>query len=175
MRRRLFFMLPDAAAARTVLDELLLARIDERHIHFLGQRDTLPPDLPEASFLQKTDFLHALRTGALVGAAAGIAASTFVWFYPPAYLVPNPAVIIVAGLVGAALGAWFSSLVGSSVPNTRTSLGVPGPEPTMMLSAVVPSIWAAVTLTPPRVARSNAAKRAICALNAGLPSLALPE
>ena len=118
MRRRLFFMLPDVAAARTVLDELLLARIDERHIHFLGQRDTLPPDLPEASFLQKTDFLHALRTGALVGAAAGIAASTFVWFYPPAYLVPNPAVIIVAGLVGAALGAWFSSLVGSSVPNT---------------------------------------------------------
>ncbi len=118
MRRRLFFMLPDVAAARSVLNELLLARIEERHIHFLGQRDTLPPDLPEASFLQKTDFLHALRTGAMLGAAAGIAASTFVWLYPPAYLVPHPGIMVVAGLVGAALGAWSSSLVGSSVPNS---------------------------------------------------------
>ena len=111
-------MLPDVPAARSVLNELLLARIEARHIRFLGQRDSLPDDLPEASFLQKTDFLHALRTGATVGAAAGIAASTFVWLYPPPYLTPHPALIIVAGFVGAALGAWSSSLVGSSVPNS---------------------------------------------------------
>ena len=118
MRRRLFFMLPDVIAARNVLNDLLLARIDERHIHFLGRRDTLPPDLPEAGFLQKTDFLHALRTGAMVGAAAGIAASTFAWLYPTAYLAPDPAIIVIAGLTGAALGAWFASLVGSSAPNS---------------------------------------------------------
>jgi hypothetical protein len=118
MRRRLFFVLPDVAAARSVLNELLLARIDEGHIHFLGRRDTLPPDLPEASFLQKTDFLHALRTGGMVGAAAGIAGAAFVWLDPPSYLQPNPGIIVVAGFVGAFLGAWFSSLVGSSTPNS---------------------------------------------------------
>jgi hypothetical protein len=111
-------MLPDVPAARSLLNELLLARIDARRIHFLGRRDTLPADLPEASFLQKTDFLHALRTGAAVGAVAGIAASTLILLYPPAYLTAHPSIVVVAALVGAALGAWSSSLVGSSVPNS---------------------------------------------------------
>src|SRR5215467_1400145 len=39
---------------------------------------------------------------------------------------------------------------------TFISLGTPGPDPTMMLSDVVPSICAAATLTPPRAADSNA-------------------
>ena len=43
---------------------------------------------------------------------------------------------------------------------TFTSLGVPGPDPTMMLSEFVPSICAAATLTPPRAVASNAWKRA---------------
>ncbi|MPZ45222.1 MAG: DUF1269 domain-containing protein [Betaproteobacteria bacterium] len=118
MRRRLFFTLPDIPTARTILDELLLARIDERHIHFLGQRDTLPPELPEASFLQKTDFLHALRTGAMVGAAAGVAGGAVMWLYPPQSMVIEPSLALIAGIVGALLGAWFSSMVGSSVPNS---------------------------------------------------------
>jgi hypothetical protein len=118
MRRRLFFTLPDIPTARTVLNELLLARIDERHIHFLGRRDALPPDLPEASFLQKTDFLHALRTGAMVGATAGIAGSAFLWLYPPQNMAVNPVVMLIAGIVGALLGAWFSSMAGSSVANS---------------------------------------------------------
>ena len=41
---------------------------------------------------------------------------------------------------------------GSGDRYTFTSLGMPGPDPTMMLSAVVPSICAAATLTPPRAA-----------------------
>jgi hypothetical protein len=118
MRRRLFFTLPDIPTARTVLNELLLARIDEGHIHFLGQRDSLPPDLPEASFLQKTDFLHALRTGATLGAIAGIAGAGLMWLYPPQNMAVDPLVMVVAGIVGALLGAWFSSMVGSSVANS---------------------------------------------------------
>jgi hypothetical protein len=111
-------MLPDIAVARSVLDELLLARIDDRHIHFLGQRDSLPPDLPEASFLQKSDFLHALRIGAFLGAGAGIAAGALLWFFPPQNLALEPVIILAVGLVGGVLGAWFSSMIGSSVPNT---------------------------------------------------------
>ena len=39
MRRRLYYMLPNVKTARAELDELLLARIEERHIHGMHQRD----------------------------------------------------------------------------------------------------------------------------------------
>jgi hypothetical protein len=34
--RRLYFLLPDLAVTRTVVDELLLARVEERHIHIIA-------------------------------------------------------------------------------------------------------------------------------------------
>jgi len=36
MRRRLYFVLPDVECARAMLNDLLLARIECRHIHFLS-------------------------------------------------------------------------------------------------------------------------------------------
>lgn len=47
MRKRLYFVLPDMPSARGMLDEMLFARIEERHIHFLARRGTLPEDRPE--------------------------------------------------------------------------------------------------------------------------------
>lgn len=118
MRRRLFFMLPNVTVARTVLNELLVARIEERHIHFLSRRDTLPPDLPEATFLQKTDFVHALEMGGLIGGIAGAAGGAFVWLFPPQGLVPELVVVLVGALLGVVLGAWFASMAGSAAPNS---------------------------------------------------------
>ena len=118
MRRRLYFMLPDVPTARTILNELLIARIEARHIHFLSRRDALPDDLPEATFLQKTDFVHALETGGAVGGIAGAAVGLMVWLFPPQGLIPELVVVLIAALIGAVLGAWFASLAGSSVPNS---------------------------------------------------------
>lgn len=118
MRRRLFFMLPDVAVARAVLNELLVARIEARRIHFLSRRDTLPADLPEASFLQKTDFVHALETGGWVGGIAGAVGGAFVWIFPPQGLLPELGVVLVGAMLGVVLGAWFASMAGSSVPNS---------------------------------------------------------
>ena len=42
MRRRLYFVLPDVQSARTLLNDMLLARIECRHIHYLASRGTLP-------------------------------------------------------------------------------------------------------------------------------------
>lgn len=49
MRRRLYFILPDAASARRIRDELLLAWVENAHIHSqypetasLGIEPTIP-------------------------------------------------------------------------------------------------------------------------------------
>src|SRR3984893_11413351 len=57
---------------------------------------------------------------------------------------------------------------------TFTSLGMPGPDPTMMLSDVVPSICATATLTPPRATESNGWKRASSVPEAPLPRMDAP-
>jgi len=71
MRRRLYFLLPDVASTRQVVDDLLVARIEARRLHVLARRDMDLQDLPEASVLQKTDVVHGAQIGALLGAAAG--------------------------------------------------------------------------------------------------------
>ena len=38
MRRRLYYVMPDLPSARRMMNDLLLARIEERHIHFIGKR-----------------------------------------------------------------------------------------------------------------------------------------
>ena len=83
MRRRLYFVLPDVASARSMLNEMLLARIEVKHIHFLSRRDTLPEDLPEANVLQKTDIVHGAQMGIGIGGIVGAVAGALVVFFPP--------------------------------------------------------------------------------------------
>ena len=58
--KRIYFLVPRIDIAKKIVDELLLARIEERHIHILAKRDTPLEDLPEASFLQKSDFIPSM-------------------------------------------------------------------------------------------------------------------
>ncbi|HZP87354.1 MAG TPA: DUF1269 domain-containing protein [Burkholderiales bacterium] len=119
MRRRLYYMLPNVTAAREVMNDLLLARIEARHMHVLARRGTDLQDLPEANFLQKTDAVHAAEVGGaiggLIGAVAGIAAMLFFLDTVQLPLVT----ILIAALVGVAFGIWAASLAGAAVPNTR--------------------------------------------------------
>ena len=71
MRRRLYFIMPDLPSARKMMDDLLLARIEERHIHFLARRGTSMEGLHEANHLQKTDLVHGAQVGLALGAQAG--------------------------------------------------------------------------------------------------------
>lgn len=119
MRRRLYFMLPDVTTARSMLDEMLLARIHVERIHFLARRGTLPADLPEASVLQKTDMVHGAQLGVVIGAAAGIVGGLLVIAFPPEGVTVQLVAVLVGGLAGALLGMWISSMVATAVPNTR--------------------------------------------------------
>lgn len=112
-------MVPDVTGARMIRDELLLARIEDGHIHVLA-KDGMPlGDLHEASILQKTDFVHGAETGLVIGGGIGIVAGVVAILFPPAGVDLQLVTILVTALVGAAFGAWVSSMVASSIPNTR--------------------------------------------------------
>lgn len=119
MRRRLYFMVPDAGSARQIRDELLLARIEDSHIHVLAKDGMALGGLHEASVLQKSDFVHGAETGLAVGGGLGIVAGLVAVFFPPAGVDLQLVTILITALVGAAFGAWVASMIASSVPNSR--------------------------------------------------------
>ena len=124
-KRRLYFLLPDVASTRDVMNELLLARIEVRRMHFLANRGALPPELPEANVLQKTDVVHGAELGMVIGGVAGTLGGLLVVFFPPEGASLQFVAVLIAAVIGALLGAWASSLAGSAVPNSRLTRFAP--------------------------------------------------
>jgi hypothetical protein len=117
--KRIYFLLPDVDTTRKIVDELLLARVEERHIHIIAKEGVSLEDLPEASFRQKSDFIPALERGLLVGGATGILAGVVAVTFPPAGLVLGGGALLTTALMGAGMGAWLSSMIGVGAPNTQ--------------------------------------------------------
>lgn len=134
MRHRLYYLLPDVDSARRALDDMLLNRIEVRHIHFLGTRAPVPPDLPEANFLQKTDVVHGAESGMLVGALMGmVLAGAVIAYFDPAAKAPLAVAITLCGLL---FGGWAASLVAAALPNTRLKSFYPELEKGKLLMIV---------------------------------------
>jgi len=117
--KRIYFLVPDISTARTIIDELLLARIEVRHLHIIAKRGTPLEDLPEASVLQKTDFIPAVERGLAMGGSVGILAGLVAVAIPPASTVIAGGILLAAALSGAGLGAWLGGMVGMNIGNTR--------------------------------------------------------
>jgi hypothetical protein len=117
MRRRLYFVLPDLGSAIRTGNDLLLARIEDGHMHFLARRGMSLGKLHEANFFQKTDLWHSMRLGFMVGGAAGLVAGVYIYLTPPDGAQLQLVTVLVATVVGALFGAWAASMIGVSVPN----------------------------------------------------------
>lgn len=117
MRHRLYYLHPDVDSARRALDDMLLSRIEIRHIHFLGTHTQLPNDLPEATVLHKTDIVHGAESGMLAGALLGmIVAGIVVTYFDPAAKATLSVAITLCGIL---FGGWAASMVAAALPNSR--------------------------------------------------------
>ena len=119
--RRLYFLVPDVETARRIHDDLLLARIGERHIHVIARAGVPMEDLPEAALAQRSDLIPALQRGTAAGGLTGMLAGIIVIAFPPADLVLGGVAILALGLAGAGFGALMSTMVGVGLPSSRIS------------------------------------------------------
>ncbi|MGB5541638.1 MAG: DUF1269 domain-containing protein [Gammaproteobacteria bacterium] len=119
--RRLYFLIPTIDSAKKIVDELLLARIEERHIHIAAadHHALTEAHLPEAGLLQESDFVPSVERGLAVGGATGILAGIAAVAIPGLGLALGGGAILGIGLAGAGLGAWMSSMIGISAPSSR--------------------------------------------------------
>jgi hypothetical protein len=117
--RRIYFLVPSVASARLIVDELLLARIEERHIHIVAREDTPLEDLPAAGVAQRSDLVPALERGVAAGGLAGLLAGALAVTFPPAGLVLGGGALLGLTVFGAGFGAWMSSMVGVGLPSSR--------------------------------------------------------
>ncbi len=116
--RRIYFLAPNMEISKKVVEELLLAQIEARHIHVLAKEGTSMEDLPEASHLQKSDLIPALEQGLAVGGATGMLVGLAAVALPGVPVLAGGA-LLVTTLTGAGFGAWVSGMIGTSVDNRR--------------------------------------------------------
>jgi hypothetical protein len=119
MMRRIYFLVPTVLSARLIVDELLLARVEERHIHIVAKEDTPLEDLPQAGVAQKSDLVPALQRGVAAGGVAGVLAGALAVTFPPAGLVLGGGALLGMTVFGAGFGAWMSAMVGVGLPSGR--------------------------------------------------------
>jgi hypothetical protein len=115
----MYVTLPDVSSARMLANDLLLARIEDKHMHFLARRGTDLGELHEASYLQKTDTVHGAFVGLVIGGLMGVLVGLLLINFPPEGMTLQLVVVLIAAIVGAGLGMWVASMVGLQVPNSR--------------------------------------------------------
>jgi hypothetical protein len=137
MRRRIYWLLPDVASARRTVDDLLLARISERHIHFVAKEGTDMTGLHEANLLQTSDLIRSAEAGLCIGIATGaILGAVLAVGFPIVGDKPQWGLIGVLAIVGAVFGAWASSMIGIATPSDRLKRFQPAIEAGQLLLMV---------------------------------------
>lgn len=116
---RLYFLMPDIAVTHKLVNELLLSHVEERYIHVIAKEGVPMEELPEASLVQKSDFIPAIERGLTLGAITGVLVGLVAMTFPPAGLVIGGGAVYAIGAAGAGFGGLMSSMIGVSVPSTR--------------------------------------------------------
>ena len=120
MRRRIYWLLPDLECAKRTMDDLLLARIAEQHMHFVAREDVDLSGLHPANVLQTSDVVRAAQVGLVIGGAIGaVLGIVAAILFPIVGDKPQWGIAAVLAILGGAFGAWSSSMIGVSTPSQR--------------------------------------------------------
>jgi hypothetical protein len=119
MKRRLYFVLPDLFSAKQIVNDLLLARIEERRMHFHAKDGVSLDGLHQANLFQTSDIVHGAESGLVVGGVAGVMAGIAVMLFPPTGVSMQLVTVLITAVLGSAFGVWVSSMIASSIPNSR--------------------------------------------------------
>ena len=117
--KRIYFLVPSINATKRIIDDIISEKIEEKHIHVIAKPGTPLEDLPEASMLQKSDFVPAVEQGLALGGATGALVGLVAVALPPASTVIAGGALLLGSLAGASIGAWVSGMVGLSIDNRR--------------------------------------------------------
>ena len=109
--KRIYYLVPDVKTAKKIVEGLLLARVEARRLHVLARPGTPLGNLPEAGFLQKSDFVPGFEQGLAIGGLGGIIAGVLAVVLPTGMVLGGGTALALA-LAGAAVGAWISSKIG---------------------------------------------------------------
>lgn len=119
MRRKLEFMFPDVKTARHAWKEMLLACIEDKHIHFLAKPGTNLGKLHPANILERTDTIHEGEWGVLIGAGLGLLAGILALAFPPWYTSLHwSGILAITTAFGAIAGAIGMALLGVNLSNS---------------------------------------------------------
>jgi hypothetical protein len=120
MKQRTYWLLPDLVSARRTMTDLLAAGVETRHIHFAARDGLDLTGLHAANVLQTSDVVHAAKTGLVLGSITGTCAGLLVaLFFPIVGDGPQWEAAVVLAVLGGAIGAWSSSMIGISIPSPR--------------------------------------------------------
>lgn len=117
--KRVYFLLPDTRSAKSIVDELLTLGAEEKHIHVIANESTSLEDLPEATLLQKSDFIPAVERGIAIGGASGLLAGLVAMSFSGLGAIVGGGILIATTLAGAGVGTLLGSMVALELPNTR--------------------------------------------------------
>ena len=117
--RRLYFLVPDVQVGKNVVDEMLLAHIEWKHIHVIAKRGTPLEDLPEASVWQKSDIIPAMLRAVPIGGGTGVLCGLVALVLEPHLVLAGGAVLLGSALAGAGVGVYLGGMVGLNVDSTR--------------------------------------------------------
>lgn len=120
MLTRIYWLLPDLESAQDTMDDLLLARVEYRHMHFVGKEDADMGDLNRANVLQTSDVVRSAQMGLIIGASLGALLGVLIaLFYPIKGDEPQWGIAVGLTILGALFGIWTSTMIGVSTPSRR--------------------------------------------------------
>ena len=142
MHSRIYWLLPDLESARRTMDDLLLARIEARRIHFVAREGTDMSGLNPASVLQTSDVIRSAEMGLIIGAGVGALLGVLVAvYYPIVGEGPQWGLAAALAIAGAIFGTWTSTMIGVSTPSKRLARFAPQIEQGQILLMVDVLMW----------------------------------